>query len=43
MLAEVGQHALYMLNFVLFANLYSSKGKPASKKNSLNEEQTFYF
>ena len=41
-LSNVGQHALYMLNSVLFANLYSSEGK-GLRKNSQNEEQTFYF
>ena len=41
-LPKVGLHALYMLNSVLFANLYSSMGKGLRKK-SLNEEQTFDF
>ena len=41
-LPKVGQHALYMLNSVIFANLYGSKGK-GLRKFSLNEEQTFYF
>ena len=31
-LPKVGQHALYMLNSVLFANLYSSEGKGLRKK-----------
>ena len=41
-LPKVGQHALCMLNSVLFANLYRSQGK-GLQKNSLNEEQTFNF
>ena len=41
-LPKVGQHALHMLNSVLFANLYSSQGKGLGT-NSLNEEQTFYY
>ena len=41
-LPKEGQHALYMLNSVLFASLYSSQGKGLRKK-SLNEEQTIYF
>ena len=41
-LPKVGLHALYILNSVLFANLYISEGKWASK-NSLNEKQIFYF
>ena len=41
-LPKVDQHALYMLNSVLFANLYSSQGKGLGK-TSPNEEQTFYF
>ena len=39
---KVCQHASYMLNNVLVANLYGSKGK-GLRKTSLNEEQTFYF
>ena len=39
---KVGQHALYMLNSVIFANLYSSHGK-GLQKYSLKEEQTFFF
>ena len=39
---NVDQHALYMLNSVLFANLHSSQGK-GLRKSTLNEEQTFYF
>ena len=35
-----GQHALYMLNSVLYRNLYSSQEK--GFKKPLNEEQTFY-
>ena len=31
-LPKVGLHAFYMLNSVLFANLYSSEGKKALKK-----------
>ena len=31
-LPKVGQHALYMLNAVLFSNLYSSQGNGASNK-----------
>ena len=38
----LGLHALYKLNSVFFANLYSSEGKRL-RKNSLNEEQTLYF
>ena len=41
-LPKVGLHALYMLNSVLFANLYSSQEK-GLRTNKLNEEQTFYF
>ena len=41
-LPKVGQLALYTLNSVLFASLYSSEGKRL-RKNSLNEEPTFYF
>ena len=49
-LPKVGQHTLYMLNSVLYANLHSSQGK-GLRKNTLNEEQilfltslkTFYF
>ena len=41
-LAKVSLHALYMLNSVLFAILYSSQGK-GLQKISLNEEQSFYF
>ena len=41
-LPKVGLHALYMLNSVLFVNLYSPKEK-GLRKISLNEEQTFYF
>ena len=41
-LQKGGQHALYMLNSVLFANLNSSQGKRI-RQNTLNEEQTFYF
>ena len=41
-LPKVVQHAFYMLNSVLFANLYSSQLK-GLRKTSLNEEQTFYF
>ena len=39
---RIGQHALYILNSVLFANLYCSHGKRL-RKNTLNKEQTFYF
>ena len=39
---KIGLHALYMLNFVLFANSYSSEGKRL-RKNWQNEEQTFIF
>ena len=41
-LPEVGLNALYMLNYVLFANLYSSEGK-GLRKYSLNVERTIYF
>ena len=41
-LPKVGLHASYMLNSVLFANIYSSQGK-GLRKNTPNEEQTFYF
>ena len=50
-LPKVGQHAIYMLNSVLFASLYSSQGKRASKKFTecrtdflfLTSLKTFYF
>ena len=41
-LPKEGQHALYMLNPVLFGSLYSSEGKGLRTK-SLKEEQTIYF
>ena len=39
---KVRLYALYLLNSVLFADLYSSKGK-GLQENALNEEQAFYF
>ena len=41
-LPKVHLHALYVLNSLFFANFYSSEEK-GLRKNSLNEEQTFYF
>ena len=41
-LPKVGLHASYMLNSVLFANLYGSQGKGLRTK-SLNEEKNFLF
>ena len=38
---KVSLYGLYMLNSVLFANLYSSQGK--LQENALNEEQALYF
>ena len=41
-LPKGSRHALYMIISVLFAKLYSSRGK-GLQTNSLNGEQTFDF